>query len=139
MNKKLICLAVLMVCATLAIAQTSGNQAGYGTQSGMQTISNGPVAEYVADSNATLGWSVHDPSGNMSVKYGSDRDHLNQTAQATSGSDGRNYHARLQGLSPETRYYFQVMQNDQPMGGVGTFRTVASGASPVKSKATIPE
>jgi phosphodiesterase/alkaline phosphatase D-like protein len=138
MKRNLIWMAVLVLGSMLAAAQ-SGNSGAYGSQTGMQAITNGPVAESVADSNATLGWSVHDTSGSMSVKYGSDRDHMNQTAQATASSDGKNYHARLQGLTPETRYYFQVLQNDQPVGGVGTFRTVASGAAPVKSKATIPQ
>jgi phosphodiesterase/alkaline phosphatase D-like protein len=64
---------------------------------------------------------------------------MDQTAEATPGSDPRNYHARLQNLTPETRYYFQVVQNNEPVGGVGTFRTVASGASPIKSRATIPQ
>jgi phosphodiesterase/alkaline phosphatase D-like protein len=139
MHKRLILMAVLIMTAMLAAAQTSGSKSTSGTQLGTSAISNGPVAEYVADSSAILGWSVHDPSGSMSVKYGTDRDHLNQTAQATASSDGRNYHVHLQGLTPEARYYFQVMQNDQPMGGVGTFRTVASGSAPIKSKATIPE
>ena len=58
---------------------------------------------------------------------------------AIPGSDGRNYHAHLEGLSPSTQYYFQVTQKDEPVGGVGTFRTVPSGAIPVKSKATIPQ
>lgn len=138
MKKKLIWIAVLVITATmLAVAQTGGDKGTSGTQT--QAITNGPVAEYVADSSVTIGWSVHDASSNMGLKYGTDRDHLNQTAQASAGSDGRNYHVRLQGLNPETRYYFQVVQSDEPVGGVGTFRTVASGSSPIRSKATIPQ
>ena len=75
----------------------------------------------------------------MSIKYGTDRAHLDQTAQATPSKEGTNYHARMEGLNPRTHYYFQVVQNGQPVGGVGTFRTVASGAAPVRSRATIPQ
>jgi phosphodiesterase/alkaline phosphatase D-like protein len=137
MKKAVTLTAVILLAGALAVAQTGGGS--YSTESQTQQITNGPVAEYVADSNATIGWSVHNTGSSMTVKYGTDRDHLNQTAQANPGTDGRNFHARLQGLSPETRYYFQVVQNNESVGGVGTFRTVASGAAPVKSRATIPQ
>jgi hypothetical protein len=134
-------LALLLICA-VAMAQT-GSSSPYGSQgnsvsSADNPITNGPVAEYISDSAATVGWSMHG-SGNTSIKYGNDREHMDQTAQATPSKDGSNYHARIEGLMPGTRYYFQVMQNGQPVGGVGTFRTVASGAAPVRSKATIPQ
>lgn len=137
MKKAVTFIAVILLAGVLVVAQTGSGS--YSTESQTQQITNGPVAEYIADSNATIGWSVHNTGSNMSIKYGTDRDHMNQTSQATPGSDGRNFHARLQGLTPETRYYFQVVQSNQPVGGVGTFRTVASGAAPVKSKATIPQ
>jgi phosphodiesterase/alkaline phosphatase D-like protein len=75
----------------------------------------------------------------MSIKYGTDRNHLSQSANANQSSDGRNFHAHLQGLRPNTRYYFQVMENGSPVGGVGTFLTVSPGAAPVRSKAVIPQ
>jgi phosphodiesterase/alkaline phosphatase D-like protein len=137
MKKAVTLLAVILLAGALAVAQTGSGS--YSTESQTQQITNGPVAEYVADSNATIGWSVHNTGNSMSVKYGTDRDHMNQTAQATPGTDGRNFHARLEGLSPETRYYFQVVENNQAVGGVGTFRTVASGSAPIKSRATIPQ
>jgi hypothetical protein len=129
---------VLLACA-LGVAQA--NKAGKSVPDALDNrqITNGPVAEYVADSYATLGWSVRESSGSMSIKYGTDRNHMTQTADATPSSDGKNYHVRLQGLMPETQYYFQVVQKDEPVGGIGTFRTVASGATPIKSKATIPQ
>jgi phosphodiesterase/alkaline phosphatase D-like protein len=73
------------------------------------------------------------------VKYGTNRANLSQTAQATDGAEGKNHHARLQGLSPSTRYYFQVTANGQPVGGIGTFKTTAAGDTPVQSKAVIPQ
>jgi len=139
MKKEVILVAVILLACALAIAQTGTGNAVRGTQPENQQISNGPVAEFVADSNATVGWSMREGSGAMTIKYGTDRDHLNQTKEAVPSGDGRNYHANLQGLTPETRYYFQVTQKDEPVGGIGTFRTVASGAPPIKSKATIPQ
>lgn len=137
MKQAVLLVGIVLLTCVLALPQSSSGS--YGTQTQSSQITNGPVAEYVADSKATIGWSVQNSGANMTVKYGTDRDHMDQTAQATPGSDGRNFHARLQGLSSETRYYFQVMQDNQPAGGVGTFRTVASGAAPVKSRATIPQ
>jgi len=67
------------------------------------------------------------------------RTKLDQTVQGTDGSDGKNHHARLQSLQPSTRYYFQVTENGQNAGGVGTFKTTASGETPVQSKAIIPQ
>jgi len=127
----------------VAVAQSGSVPAAGTTQNNSTTaqaeqITNGPVAEIVADSSATLGWSARS-AGNMSVKYGAERDHLDQTATATPSADGRNYHARLQGLTPGTRYYFQVMLDGQPVGGIGTFHTTAPGDAPIKSKAIIPQ
>jgi len=99
----------------------------------------GRVAETVTDSSALLGWATHDAASGTTVKYGTSRTNMVQSADATDGSDGKNHHAKLQGLSPNTRYYFQITQNGQPVGGVGTFKTTASGEQPVQSKAIIPQ
>ena len=130
-------LLIFLMCA-LAAAQTGTTTQNNSTMPSSQQITNGPVAETVADSSATVGWSVK-TAGNMSIKYGTERDHLTLTATATPSTDGRNYHARLQGLSPSTRYYFQVLQDGQPVGGIGTFHTTAPGDAPIQSKAVIPQ
>ena len=110
------------------------------SQSGSsEEISNGPVAETVSDSSAVIGWSTRDAASSTGIKYGTNRANLSQTAQATDGADGKNHHARLQGLSPSTRYYFQVTANGQTVGGIGTFKTIAAGETPVQSKAVIPQ
>jgi len=134
--KKLTLFIVTFLLCALAAAQT-GTQ-NNSTMASSQQITNGPVAEVIADSSATVGWSVRS-AGNMSIKYGTERDHLTETATATASTDGRNYHAQIQGLSPSTRYYFQVLQDGQPVGGIGTFHTTARGEAPIKSKAVIPQ
>ena len=124
---------------TTPAAGSSMQSSSSSAPSNSDEISNGPVAETVSDSSAVIGWSTRDSASNTGVKYGTNRANLSQTAQATDGADGKNHHARLQGLSPSTRYYFQVMANGQTVGGVGTFKTTAAGESPVQSKAIIPQ
>lgn len=103
-----------------------------------QKINNGPVAEYVSDSNCMIGWSTRVP-GTMTLQYGTDRTKMTQTKEAVESNDGRNHHVRLDGLTPDTRYYFRVFNAGEAVSGIGTFQTVASGEPPIRSKATIPQ
>jgi len=103
-----------------------------------QQIINGPVAEYISDSACTIGWSTRVP-GTMTLRYGTDPSKMTQTKEATESNDGRNHHVRLDGLTPNTRYYFRVLNAGEEVGGIGTFQTVAAGDSPIKSKAVIPQ
>jgi phosphodiesterase/alkaline phosphatase D-like protein len=136
-----IALVTLLACG-LAIAQTGSsspaNAALPSTSMEKPQITNGPVAELVSDSACTIGWSTTAPA-KMTVRYGTDRTKLTQTAEAQDARDPRNHHVQLTGLTPNTRYYFQVLANGEPMGNPGTFSTVDRGDSPVKSKATIPQ
>ena len=132
---------VIAALSCVAVAQTSSNPYGSSPNqySTAPMITNGPVAETVADNNAVIGWSSRDAARSTSVRYGTKRDRMEETAQGTDGSDGKNHHAKLQGLSPDTTYYFQVMQDGQPQGGIGTFKTVSAGQQPVQSKAVISQ
>ena len=119
-------------------AVSTQGQQSQGQQSQDQQISNGPVAEYVSDSNCTIGWSSR-VSGTMTVRYGTDPAKMTQTKEAVASNDGRNHHVRLDGLTPDTRYYFRVVNAGEAISGVGTFQTVAAGEPPIKSKAVIPQ
>ena len=138
---KTIFLCIIFLCVT-AVAQgdndssPSGPQGSTGSQPAV-AITNGPVAEFVSDSSATLGWTAS-KSGSMSIKYGPDRDHMDQTAQAAPGSNGASYHVHLEQLTPSTQYFFRVLEDGQPVGGVGTFHTTAPGSAPIRSRAVIP-
>jgi phosphodiesterase/alkaline phosphatase D-like protein len=130
--------SVFTVCMVAAQTQSSR---GAGQSSAMSTqdqIINGPVAEYISDSNCTIGWSTR-ASGTMILRYGTDRTKMARTSAAVGGKDGRNYHAQLDNLTPNTRYYFQVFNAGDAISGIGTFKTVAQGDTPVTSKATIPQ
>lgn len=110
---------------------TVGQNSAMSTQE--QQITNGPVAEYVSDSNCTIGWSTRVP-GTMTLRYGTEPTKMTQTKEAAESNDGRNHHVRLDGLTPNTRYYFRVFNAGEATGGVGTFQTVAAGDSPIKSR-----
>jgi phosphodiesterase/alkaline phosphatase D-like protein len=132
--------------AASAQVQQSQGQQSQGQPNHDHQINNGPVAEYVSDSNCTIGWSTRVP-GTMTLRYGTDPAKMTQTKEAVesnsnsnnNNNDGRNYHVRLDGLTPDTRYYFRVVNAGESISGVGTFQTVAAGDPPIKSKAIIPQ
>ena len=62
----------------------------------------------------------------MSIKYGTDRNNLSQTADAAEKST-TNHRVKLDNLQPSTTYYFQIVQSGQNVGGVQQFQTVAKG------------
>jgi phosphodiesterase/alkaline phosphatase D-like protein len=139
--KKLLGFMFVMTLCSFALAQQGASRVATKQQSSPgaeQQITNGPVAEYVSDSTCKLGWTSRE-AGTMTVQYGPERGQMSATAQATDGRDGKNHHVELTGLKPNTRYFFQVIRDGQPVGGVGTFRTVGAGDPPEQSKAVIPQ
>jgi Purple acid Phosphatase, N-terminal domain len=139
MKKLLALLFISLLAPCLLAAQTAPSTAvGQTTASPEEQITNGPVAEYVSDSSCTIGWATRAP-GTMTLKYGTDRAKMTQTVDASAGRDSRNHHVQLSGLTPNTRYYFQVLRNGEPISGIGTFHTVATGEQPIRSKAIIPQ
>jgi hypothetical protein len=140
--KSLISPLVVAVLLSVALAAQTGSynsSPGQGPSSATQMISNGPVAETISDSSAFIGWSTKEHAASESLRYGTTRDHLSQTAEVTDTQDGKNHHAKLENLASETTYYFQITANGQPQGGIGTFRTVAVGEKPMQSKAVISQ
>jgi phosphodiesterase/alkaline phosphatase D-like protein len=96
-------------------------------------ITNGPVVEHVADTNATVAWSTDRPASSV-VKFGTDKNNLSQTAQAPWGAT--THRVQLKNLKPDTQYYFQV-QSAQGKNAPGQraqseaieFHTAAAGQS----------
>jgi len=123
------------VCSAVGQSRSAQNSAA--STRDLQ-ITNGPVAEYISDSNCTIGWSTS-ASGTMSLRYGTDPAKLTHTAETVESKDGRNHHVQLSGLTPNTRYYFRVVDSGSPISGVGTFQTGAENDPPIRSKATIPQ
>jgi phosphodiesterase/alkaline phosphatase D-like protein len=134
-------ISISLLGACLVVGQSEpGSRVGQNSELSARDrqITNGPVAEYVSDSNCTIGWSTS-VSGTMTLLYGTDRTKMTQTAEAVESKDGHNHHVRLSGLTPSTRYYFQVLNGREPISGIGTFQTVAQSEAPVRSKAVIPQ
>jgi phosphodiesterase/alkaline phosphatase D-like protein len=101
-------------------------------------ITNGPIAEYLADTAVSIAWSTRG-SAQMAVRYGTDPSHLDQAIDAASKARGRCHHARIDGLKPNTKYFFQVVGEDRDaVDEVGTFQTLPPGASPVTRKVIVP-
>ena len=85
---------------------SGGSQASNSGQGGRQlNITNGPVVEHVADTNATVAWSTNLPASTI-VKYGTDQNNLNQTAQEAWGQT--THRVQLKNLKPNTQYFFSV-------------------------------
>ncbi len=147
MKKTFVLLAAILFATTLTLAQnhpaasaTPQSDAPAAAPASLTTgdVTNGPVAELISDNSAVVGWSTKYP-GKGTIKFGTDAKHLDQSASAQQGAEGRNHHAKLTGLKPDTNYFFQVFQNGKPAEEVGVFRTVAAGAKPERSNATIPQ
>jgi phosphodiesterase/alkaline phosphatase D-like protein len=68
-------------------------------------IVSGPNVEQVTDTGATVAWTTDRPSSSI-VKYGSDRNNLDQTAQEPWGATTHRVH--IKNLQPGTQYYFSV-------------------------------
>ena len=101
-------------------------------------ITNGPIAEYVSDAAVEIAWSTRGPA-ELSIRYGSDRDHLDKVAEPVRKGRGHCHHARINGLQPDTTYYFQVVDTDQQaIGELGTFQTLKQGAPPVTRRVIVP-
>ena len=135
-----ILMIALLTCG-IAIGQAAASGADRTAQAPSREkpdITNGPVAEYVTDSACTIGWSTTTP-GKMMVRYGTNPQNMTQTAESVESRDPRNHHVQLTGLAPNTRYFFQVMADGEPLRNAGTFSTVEKGDPPTKSKALIPQ
>jgi phosphodiesterase/alkaline phosphatase D-like protein len=116
------------------VGVNSGTDSSSGS-GGSAQIKNGPVLEYVAHDNAVVAWTS-DKGMNMSVKYGTDRNNLSQSA-STTDMGGTNHRVKLGNLKPSTTYYFQIEQNGQPVGSVEQFSTVAQGAQPKRDNTNL--
>ncbi|MGZ4821434.1 MAG: fibronectin type III domain-containing protein [Terriglobales bacterium] len=102
--------AALLLLPALAIAQTQP-----------LTITDGPRIEYVGPNNAEIAWTTS-TGGSTVLRYGTDPNNLNQTAQEPYASGQGRQHVthrvKIQNLQPNTKYYFMV---DSAQGqGTGT-------------------
>lgn len=88
-------------------ADSGSSGSGSGDQNAQNDfrITNGPTVEQVGDSNATVAWSTDRPSSSI-VKYGTDKNNLDQTAQVPWGAT--THRVQLKDLKPGTQYWYSV-------------------------------
>lgn len=96
------------------------------TQGNSVQITNGPVIEHIDQNSAILAWSTNVPSSSI-VRYGTNPQSLTQTAEAAwgAGGTGSTHRVHLQGLQPNTRYWFRVESTQAQ--GTGTQAEAAGG------------
>lgn len=135
MAAPILTLAIVVLHVAFPDVAAASNRA---TSVSKEHITNGPIAEYLADTSASIAWSTVG-STQMSIRYGTDPGHLEQAIVAEAKGRGRCHHARLDGLKPNTQYYFVVVGEDQQVEGeAGTFQTLAPGSAPIKRKVIVP-
>ncbi len=99
---------------------------------GQEQITNGPTVESINGNAAVIAWSTN-TGGSSVVKYGTDPNNLNQTAQSPYEKGGGTHRVHLKDLKPNTTYYYQVVSGHgqgtgtQAQSQVGQFTTSAQG------------
>jgi len=83
---------------------SSGGQTGENYDQQFNIVS-GPNIEQVTDTGATVAWTTDRPASSI-VKYGTDQNNLDQTAQEPWGATTHRVH--IKNLQPGTQYYFSV-------------------------------
>jgi hypothetical protein len=101
---------------------------------------HGPVIEVADSSSATITWSTQQPS-TCRVWYGDEPDDLTEIAE--DDNKGTEHRVRLQGLQPNSTYFFQVDsgQNNGPAEtkspAVMSFKTIAPGQQPIHNRKAV--
>src|SRR5512142_273830 len=90
-------------------------------------ITKGPTVENVTGNSAVIAWSTNVNASTV-LKYGTDRNNLNQTAEAPWG--GLTHRVTLHNLQPNTTYYFDVESGQAQGTGTGAI----SGVSQFKTQ-----
>jgi phosphodiesterase/alkaline phosphatase D-like protein len=91
----------------------------------------GPIVQTPTDTSAAVFW-ISDRELNPRFKYGTDRNHLEQTAQPQNPNPNapghfREYSTELSNLQPNKTYYFEIVGADGQVHGRGSFQTEPDG------------
>lgn len=101
-------------------------------------ITRAPELESARPWLAIVRWTTTNPRGDDAhygvVYYGTDPEHLNQTARnpirLNRAHPETTFRVRLQGLQPETTYYYKVTSVDATGGGDGVESSVSHFTTP---------
>ena len=117
-------LTFLGVC--FALVFWSAAFAGAQTEQSLQ-ITNGPKVEHVDSNSAEIAWSTNTNAGTV-VKYGTAPNNLNQSAETPWG--GLTHRVTIDGLQPNTGYYFQAISAQGQGTGTQAMSTVSQFKTP---------
>ncbi|HWR13638.1 MAG TPA: fibronectin type III domain-containing protein [Terriglobales bacterium] len=106
-----IVLGTLLLMATFALAQSQDVK-----------ITKGPTVESTSGDSAIVAWSTN-VSASTVVKYGTDRNNLDKTAQAPWG--GLTHRVTLKNLEPNKTYYYQVTSGQGAGTGTGALSAIS--------------
>ena len=87
----------------------------------------GPIVQSPTDTSAAIFW-IADRELNPTLKYGTDRGHLDQIVQPQNPNPDapihfREYSAELKNLQPNKTYYFAIVGTDGKVQSSGSFQT----------------
>src|SRR5205085_1118256 len=90
----------------------------------------GPIVQSPTDTSAAIFW-ITNREINPTLKYGIDRNHLDQAAlvqnpNPNASGNHRQYSVKLNNLQPNKTYYFAIIADGQVRGS-GFFQTEPSG------------
>jgi hypothetical protein len=109
--------------ATTAAAQPAATTAA--ATSGAIRVIAGPIMQRVQNKSAYVWWETDRPVSNTSVKYGTNRGALDQTA--SDSANHQSHHATLNNLQPNTDYYVAVLDPQGQTLRMSSFRTEPEG------------
>jgi phosphodiesterase/alkaline phosphatase D-like protein len=123
----------LLLALAVALCATS-----FGQRSQAVKITNGPRVEGTGDNMAVIAWTTN-TGGSSIVRYGTDRNNLNQMAEApyadNEGARSQTHRVHLKNLSPNTTYYYMVDSGQgegtgtEAKSGIEEFHTQGSGSA----------
>jgi phosphodiesterase/alkaline phosphatase D-like protein len=112
--------------------------ASFGQQAQSVKITDGPRVEGTGNNFAVIAWSTN-TGGSSIVRYGTDRNHLDQMAEApyadNEGAKAQTHRVHLKNLQPNTTYYYMVDSGQgegtgtEAKSGVEEFHTQGSGSA----------
>jgi hypothetical protein len=120
--------AVLLLCASFAVAQTPGTTTPTTTNPAGTDVVLRPMLEFANATSAKIAWTTKQ-GADLDLHYSTDRNNLQQAAVgAVEKMGGDNHRATLTNLQPNTTYYIAMTnKGGQPVGPVFSFKTPAHG------------
>jgi len=118
------------------MGQFQTENANFAAEKARVYLTKGPVIEYITPRNAIVAWSTNVRASSI-VRYGSDPNNLNRTAQAPWGQE--THRVEIKNLRPDTKYYFVVESSQAEGSGTlaksnsAAFTTIAPGAQAMRN------